>query len=364
VLEEMLSYYRTYRANVHRGFSRLSRIASEKYDEAHDMVSSFIGAGKDEVSFTLNATYGVNLVALALNLGRGDKVVVSELEHHSNILPWLRLKRRGVSLEVVEASSEGVLSPEAFENAIDGKTRLVSVTHISNSVGALQPVEEIGKIARERGCLFLVDAAQSVPHKRVDVRRLGCDFLVFSGHKMLAPTGTGVLYIRGGLQGTLESPFVGGGTASEVGFESFNSVGGYAGWEAGTPNIGGSIGLAKAVLFLRKVGLGKIDAHVKKLSKKTVRGLRSIQGVSVYGPKTPHAGIVSFNVEGLSPHDLSLMLDEKNIVVRSGFHCAVPYVKKLSPDGVVRASFYLYNTPKEVERFLSVVEDFAREFSP
>ena len=363
VLDEMLSYYRTYRANVHRGFSRLSRIASERYDRAHEEVASFIGAKSDELVFVPNATYGINMVALALELHRGDKVVTSDVEHHSNLLPWLRLKRQGVAVEAVEASSSGLLSADSFEDVIDERTRIVSLAHVSNAVGAVQPVEEIGRIARNAGCLFLVDAAQSAPHRRMDVKKIGCDILVFSGHKMLGPTGIGGLYLRREVRKKLAPPIIGGGSATEVNLDGYTLSGGSASWEAGTPNIAGAIGLARAVEFLSKLGMRKVEAHGRRLAKAAAKGMQSLPGLTVYGPRVPQGSIVSFNIEGISPDDVALMLDERDIMVRSGFHCAVPYVKKMSAEGVVRASFYLYNTKEEVERLLAVIEAVGRELS-
>ncbi|HIE32074.1 MAG TPA: cysteine desulfurase, partial [Methanosarcinales archaeon] len=247
VLDAILDYYRNYRANIERGVHRLSQIASQRYEEAHRKVAAFINADEDEVIFTKNTTEGINLVASGLDLKKGDKIVTDVLEHHSNLMPWVRIKERlGVDLEVINPK-EWTLDHSDFEGAIDDGTKLVAITHVSNVLGSISPVKEISRICEEHDTFLLIDGAQSVPHLPVDVAELGCDFLAFSGHKMLGPTGTGVLFIKERLLDEIEPLSIGGGTIKEVTLKGYEMAGGYRRFEAGTPNIAGGIGLGKAV---------------------------------------------------------------------------------------------------------------------
>ncbi len=364
VLKEVLSYYREFNANVGRGVHRLSQVASQKYEEVRKKVAAFIGAKETEIIFTKNATEAINIVASGLRWKRGDKIVTSSLEHHSNFLPWMQLRRVGVKVEVVRPRN-GVLHAEDFESVVDKRTKLVALTHASNVLGTLSPVEEIARICEERGALLLIDGSQSAPHMPIDVRKLGCDFLAFSGHKMLGPKGTGVLFMREQLLDEVEPLLVGGGIVEEVSLNDFRLVKGCAKFEAGTPNVAGVIGLESAVSYLRAVGMEKIRRHEARLTEKILDGLSSIEGVEVYAlsaPQEQRIGVVSFNVKDLNPHDVALILSEANIMVRSGHHCCMPLMKELGVDGTVRASLYLYNTEEEVESFLEVVEGIARSF--
>ncbi|VVC04687.1 Cysteine desulfurase [Candidatus Burarchaeum australiense] len=344
VLSAMLEYYRRYRANIHRGAHRLSLEATEKYDEARRRVAKFIGAREDELIFTKNATEAINLVALTLAWNRGDLVQVGPNEHHSNLLPWQRLARQGVKLEFRDNFDFG------------GKgVRLIAVNHISNVLGSQAPVE---RIAKEKGeALLLVDGAQSVPHIPISVKKLGCDFLAFSGHKMLGPTGIGALYMRHELMEKMEGAFLGGGEVMDASREGYKLAKGPQGWEAGTPNIAGAIGLAVACDYLSKLGMENVHRHCAELSAFTAEKMRGIRNVPIYGAEN---GIVSFNVKGMKPHDVSLLLDRKaHICTRSGHHCAMPLMKKLGVDGTVRASYYIYNTKEEAELLAKTVGEIA-----
>jgi len=362
VLEAVLGYYREFNANVGRGVHRLSQLASLRYDDAHRKVAGFIGAGDEGVVFTKNSTEAINVVASGLGLGKGDRVVTTLIEHHSNFLPWLRLKRFGVDVSVVGLSEDGLFDLSYFEDAIDAKTRVVAVTHVSNVLGTVSPIREISRICGERGVLLLVDGAQSAPHMHVDVMELGCDFFVFSGHKMLGPTGTGVLWAKN-LE-AIEPSFFGGGMIEDVSIDACTLADGYERFEAGTPHIAGGIGLGRAVDYIKDTGMDAIEKHEARLTKKLLEGLVDIKGVQVYGSLNPgdRIGVVSFNVEGLNPHDVALMLDEvAGIMVRSGHHCCMPLMKNFGLGaGTVRASVYLYNTEDEVDMFLGVVEEVAR----
>jgi len=366
VLEKMLEYYRQYRANVERGIHRLSQKASEEYEQAHAKVVDFINARSDtEVVMTRNTTEGINIVASGLKWKEGDSVVTTLLEHHSNFIVWHRLRDRfGVKVKVVKPDRQGLLSPSSVEKAIDDSTRLVAVTHVSNSLGVIVPIREVAKIAKEKGALVLVDGAQSVPHMKVDVQEIGCDFLAFSGHKMCGPTGSGALYIREELVDEVEPLSIGGGTIDDVGLDYYKLTKSWRKFEAGTPAIAEGLGLGAAMDYLSKIGMDNIRAHEEKLAKRMYTGLREIPKVEVYGPEEPEkrVALVSFNVGNLSPHDVALTLDvSANIMVRSGHHCALPVMKEvIRKNGTVRASLYFYNTAEEVDKFLSAVEELAK----
>ncbi len=365
VIDRMLEYYLEYRANIERGLYQLSQRASEEYEAARKEVARFIGArSPDEIVFVKNTTEGINLAAHSLNWGKEDKVVTTLLEHHSNLLPWLRCSERyGVKVEMVKPSREGFLDPADFERVIDNKTRLIAVAHVSNVLGTITPVREIAEIAHEHDALILVDGAQSVPHMKVNVRELGCDLLAFSGHKMCGPTGSGVLYVSRSLLGKLDPLYLGGGTVELVDLNGYRLLEGPAKFEAGTPAIGEVIGLKAAVKYLESLGMNAIEQHEKILSKKVYEGLSQVDKVEVYGPEPKFKlGVTSFNVEGLSPHDVALILDSMaKIAVRSGMHCAQPLVRSIlgRQQGTVRLSPYLYNTVEEVEKFLAAIEQIA-----
>jgi len=371
VLQKTLEFYREYRANVERGVHRLSQRASEEYERAHAKVADFINARSEvEIIMTRNTTEGINLIANGLDWKRGDKIVTSLIEHHSNFIVWLRAKKRhSLSVEIVkprEPVAQGILDPADFEKAIDDKTKLVAITHVSNVLGVVTPVEEISKIAHEHGAYVLIDAAQSVPHMKVDVQKIGCDFLAFSGHKMCAPTGSGALYIREELIEEVEPLCIGGGTISDVSLDSYTLDKSPMRFEAGTPAIGEAIGLGAATDYLRKIGMENIESHEKELTKQMYEGLREIQGVEVYGPEPKHrVGIMPFNVGELNPHDVALALDvSANIMVRSGHHCALPLMKNvIRKPGSVRASTYFYNTKEEIDKLISAVREIAESLS-
>ena len=360
VLQAMLEYERHYRANVGRGVHRLSQIASQKYWDAHRKVAAFIGAREGETVFTRNTTEAITLVAEGLTWRPGDRVVTTLLEHHSNLLPWMRLRdRKGVDLAIVPLAPDGTVTAEAVAEAVNDRTRLVAITHASNVLGNLLPVREIGRVAREQGALFLVDGAQSVPHLPVSVSDLGCDFLCFSGHKMLGSTGTGVLWMR---EAVLEPLVVGGGSIDRVSAESYTLTGGYARYEAGTPHISGGIGLGRAVDYLQAIGMAQVHLHEELLTRRMIGGLQEIAGVTVYGPDPGpgRIGVVSFTVQGLHPHEVAHALSEQEIMVRSGHHCCMPLMDHLGlPEGTVRASLHLYSSEGDVDRLLEAVQGLA-----
>jgi cysteine desulfurase/selenocysteine lyase len=358
----MLEYYLEYRSNIERGIYEISQKASEEYEATRKAVADLIGAKSPrEIVFVKNTTEGINMIAHSLKFGNGEKVVTTLLEHHSNFLPWLRCSERyGISVDLVNPSYQGFLNPADFEKVVDDKTKIVAVTHVSNVLGTVTPIKEIAEIAHEHGALLLVDGAQAVPHMRINVENLGCDFYVFSGHKMCGPTGSGALYIREELIETMDPLYVGGGTVDYVGLNDFKLLKGPEKFEAGTPPIGEIIGLKAAVDFLESIGMEKIEEHERKLSEEIYEGLSNMRKVEVYGPEPQYKlGVTSFNVDGLNPHDVALILDSTaKIAVRSGMHCAQPLIRQIlkKPQGTVRASLYLYNTSEEVEKFLSIMK--------
>ncbi len=367
VLQKMLEFYRQYRGNVGRGIHRLSVKASEEYERVHGKVADFIKAkSESEIIITRNTTEGVNIVASGLNWKKGDKIVTAVIEHHSNFIIWLRVRdKHSVQVEVVrprEPATKGILDPADFEKIIDDKTKLVAITHVSNVLGVITPVTEIAEIAHEHGAYVLIDAAQSVPHLKVDVQQTGCDFLAFSGHKMCAPTGSGVLYIREELIDEVEPLCIGGGTISDVGLDYYKLNGSPRRFEAGTPDVAAAIGLGAAIDYLQRIGMKNIESHEKKLVKRMYEGLSELPKVEVYGPEPEHrVGIMPFNVGDLNPHDVALALDvSADIMVRSGHHCALPLSKTiLGKLGSVRASVYIYNTKEEIDKLASAVKEIA-----
>jgi cysteine desulfurase/selenocysteine lyase len=371
VLEKMMEFYRDYRANIGRGIHRLSIRASEEYEKVRSKIADFINAkSASEIIMTRNTTEGINLVARGLDWKKGDKIVTTVLEHHSNFIVWLRVRdKHGALVEVVKPRQpvlKGILDPADFEKIIDDKTKLVAVTHVSNVLGVITPVKEIVEIAQDHGTYVLVDGAQSVPHMKVDVQRLGCDFLAFSGHKMCAPTGSGVLYIREELADKVEPLNIGGGSIVDVGIDYYKLDSSPRRFEGGTPDIAAAIGLGAAVDYLQKIGIENIEAYEKALVKKMYDGLTVLPKVQVYGPEPEQrVGIVSFNVGDLNPHDVALALDvSANIMVRSGHHCAQPLSKIIiGKPGTVRASAYFYNILEEIEKLISGVKEIAETFA-
>ncbi|MBS7653352.1 cysteine desulfurase [Candidatus Bathyarchaeota archaeon] len=367
VVQKEVEYYHEYRANVERGLHRLSQRASEEYEKAHEIVAELIGARSAKcIAMTKNTTEGINLVAYSRDWRRGDKIVTTLIEHHSNFITWLRVARRhGCKIEVVRPDREGRFDLADFEKAIDDRTRLVAVTRVSNVLGCIVPVKEVASIAHEHGALVLEDGAQGVPHLKTNVMDSDVDFLAFSGHKMLGPTGSGALYIAEEELYSTEPLCIGGGTISDVEVSSYMLAEPPLRFEAGTPAIAQAIGLGEACRYLMRIGMNLVESWDAQLSERLVEGLSNIEGVEVYGPTEPkeRVGIVSFNIKGMNPHDVALILDSKyNIAVRSGHHCALPLMKELlgNPDGTVRASTYLYNTPEEIDRLIDAVKELVK----
>ena len=370
VIEAMDEYYRRYNANVHRGIHKLSEEATEAYENARRRVAAFIHAASPrEIIFTRNTTESINLVAQAWgrsNLKPGDVVLSTEMEHHSNIVPWqLLAQQTGIEVKWVPLTEEGYLDLEAYHNMLDQRVKLVTFTHMSNVLGTIQPVREMVDAAHAIGALVHVDGAQGVPHVQVDVQAFGCDFYSFSGHKMLGPTGIGVLY---GRREILEAmpPFLGGGDMiKRVTLEGTEWNDLPYKFEAGTPAIAEAIGLGAAVDYLQQVGMEHIHAHEVALTAYALERLAEVPGVRVLGPSDPtrKGGVAAMVVDGLHPHDIAQVLNYHGVAVRAGHHCAMPLHQRYNVVASTRASFYLYNTFEEIDRLVealySVKELFA-----
>lgn len=366
VVQKEVEFYHEYRANVERGVHRFSQLASQEYEHAHRLVADFLNAESPEcVPMLRNTTEAINFVANSLDWRGGDNIVTTIIEHHSNFITWQRAcHRHGMSLRIVRSDPEGHFDLADFEKAVDDRTRVVAVTQVSNVLGCVVPVEEIAKIAHEHGAYVLVDGAQSVPHMKTDVRKTGVEFLAFSGHKMLGPTGSGGLYIKPEILYDVEPLSIGGGTISEVTTQGYKLAKSPMRFEAGTPAIAQVIGLGEAVRYLGRIGMENVEAHERELTSRLVTALMQVEGVTIYGPIDPkeRLGIVSFNVRDMNPHDVALTLDvQYDIAVRSGHHCALPLRDELlSLDiGTARASTYLYNTPGEIDKLVAAVEEIS-----
>lgn len=361
VIEKMLEFYRMYRANTERGVYRFSQQASDEYERARAKTADFINAHQNEIIFTKNSTEAINIVANGLKWEKGDKIVTTMLEHHSNMIVWLRLKQKyGVEIIWIRPDKSGIIDLADVEKAVDDKTKLVAVAHASNVLGVILPVKDIANIAHERGALFLVDGAQTVPHIPFNVNEINPDFLVFSGHKMCGPTGSGVLYVKKEVQKNVEPCFIGGGTVSDVNLDYYTLKDFPYNFEAGTPSIAEAIGLSAATDYLKSIGMEKLKKHEEKLTEQIYNELSNISKIVVYGPEPKNkVGITSFNVEKLNPHDVALTLDVlANIAVRSGNHCAIPTVNEIlnQPNGTVRVSTYLYNTTEEIDKLIATLK--------
>ena len=354
VIEAMDAYYRTYNSNIHRGIYRISEEATAKYEEARQRIGRFINARRSsQVIFTRNTTESINLVAYSwgsANLREGDEILVTVMEHHSNLLPWQLLSQRtGAKMRFIEVTDEGVLQLDGLETLLTERTKLVAITHVSNVLGTINPVQELTAAAHAVGAKVLIDGAQSVPHFDVDVQELDCDFLAFSGHKMCGPTGIGILYGKSDLLEEMP-PFLGGGSMiRSVQRESSTYADVPAKFEAGTPAIAEAIGLAAAVDYLNQVGLEAIFVHEHELLEYAHQKLSEIEGITIYGPKPRQkTGAITFNLEGIHPHDIAGVLDTVGVAVRAGHHCAQPLMQKFGVIATVRASFYLYNKLEEI----------------
>jgi len=369
VLDSLESYYRNHNANVHRGLHTLAEEATVAFEATRDKVAQFIGGVKrEEIIYTRNATEAINLVALSWgerNIHKGDRIVITEMEHHANLVPWIMLsKKTGAELVYIPIDNEGFLKLDNINEIISPSTRLVALTHMSNVLGTINPVEEIIALGHKRGAVVLVDGAQSVPHMPVDVRAMDADFLAFSAHKMLGPTGLGILYGKEHLLNEMEPVTFGGEMISDVQFDSVK-------WnilpwkfEAGTPHIAGAVAFGAALDYLDKLGMDNIRRHEMELTAYALEKLAELDYIKIFGPKDVRfrGGAVSFVDKDIHPHDLATFLDSLGIAVRAGHHCAQPLTKLLGVSATTRASFYLYNTKDDIDALINALKESRRYF--
>ncbi|MFQ3544778.1 cysteine desulfurase [Halobacillus rhizosphaerae] len=356
VIDKMSEYYKGYNSNVHRGVHTLGTRATDEYEGAREKVRRFINASSlQEVIFTRGTTTAINTVASSYgraNVREGDEIVISPMEHHSNLIPWQQLaKQTGAELKYMPLQSDGTINLEDVKETITDRTKIVAIMHVSNVLGTINPVKEIAEIAHQHEAVMLVDGAQAAPHMKVDVQDLDCDFYAFSAHKMCGPTGIGVLYGKRALLKAMEPVEFGGEMIDFVNL--YDSTWKELPWkfEGGTPIIAGAIGLGAAIDFLNDIGLDEIAAHEHKLTAYAQQQLKTVDGLTIYGPEE-RAGLITFNLDDVHPHDTATVLDAEGIAVRAGHHCAQPLMKWLDVSATARASFYLYNTEEDIDRLV------------
>jgi len=362
VLEVLQQYYLTDNANVHRGVHTLAERATADYEAARAKVQRFINApAVEEVLFTRGTTTGLNWLAQSLGdlaVEPDDEIVISVMEHHSNIVPWQQLaKRKGAKLQFIPITQEGKLDMAAVKALVNERTKIVSIAHVSNVLGTTNPIEELAELAHSVGAYLVVDGAQSTPHMKIDVQALDCDFFAFSGHKMCGPTGIGVLWGRKELLEQME-PVEFGGEMIDFVYQDHST------WadlpykfEAGTPNIAGAIALGAAVDYLEQIGMDEIHAYEQELIAYVLPKLQAIEGLSIYGPQNPaeHSSVIAFNIDGLHPHDVATALDMEGVAVRAGHHCAQVLIRELDLSATARASFYIYNTKEDCDKLVEAI---------
>lgn len=369
VIEALDDYYSRYNANIHRGVYQLSEMATSKYEEARHLVAAFIHAPSPrEVIFVRNTTEGINLVANTWgrkNIKAGDLILVSLMEHHSNLVPWhLLAEQTGARIKGIPLTSDLRIEMEAYEELLKEEPKLVAVAHVSNSLGTINDVQTITAKAHAAGATVVIDAAQSAPHLPIDVQAIDCDFMAFSGHKMLGPMGSGVLYGKRSLLDAMPPFMGGGGMIKKVKIDGSTYQDGPARFEAGTPAVGDAIGLGTAVEYLNELGMENVREHERELVAYAVARLAEVPGLTQYGPTDPdvRAGVISFTLGDIHAHDVAAILDSDNVAVRAGHHCNQPLMDHLGLDATTRASFYVYNTPADVDQLIEALHKANRIF--
>lgn len=360
VIDALMHYYEWDNANVHRGVHTLGSRATEGYENARIKVAKFIGAKHaEEIIFTRGTTTAINLVASSYgeaNVAEGDEIVITQMEHHSNLIPWQQLAlRKKATLKYIPMQPDGHIELEDVEKTITDKTKIVAIAYVSNVLGVVNPVKAIAEIAHRHGAIIAVDGAQSTPHMKIDVQELDCDFYTLSGHKMCAPTGIGALYGKKHLLEAMEPIEFGGEMINDVGlYEStWKELPGK--FEGGTPIIAGAIGLSAAIDFLESIGMDAIQAHEKELANYAMSRLSEIEGVTLYGPRHREVGVITFNLLDVHPHDVATVLDTKGVAIRAGHHCCQPLMRWLEASSTARASFYLYNTKQDIDSLVEAL---------
>lgn len=365
VVDTSAHYYSRINSNIHRAVHKLSRDATAAHEAARSTIAAHLSADHDhEIIFTAGTTDSINLVsntlALSGRINTGDTILISAMEHHSNIVPWQMLcQRTGAELKIIPIHDDGTLDIDAYENMLNERVKVVAITHVSNALGTINPVESMTTLAKQHNALVLIDGAQAAPHMAVNVKKIGCDFYVFSGHKVYGPTGIGTLYGKESIMNQLP-PWRGGGEMiKEVTFEhtSYNDL--PFKYEAGTPDIEGAIAMARAIDYMNEIGMDNIASHERVLEEQTTAALEGIDGIKLYGTAGDKAAVVSFLIEGIHHYDLGTLLDQMGIAVRTGHHCCQPLMARYGITGTVRASFAAYNTEQEVESFIAAVKKAA-----
>lgn len=368
VIDAIQAYYEKDNSNVHRGVHTLGSRATDAYEGAREKVARFINAARtEEIVFTRGTTSALNLVASSYGrsvCGEGDEIVITQMEHHSNFIPWQQVaKATGATLKFIPMQEDGTLLLSDVEQSITDRTKIVSIAYASNVLGIVNPVKQIAEIAHRHGAVIVVDGAQSTPHMRIDVQDLDCDFYALSGHKMCGPTGIGALYGKMALLEKMEPIEFGGEMIDFVELYDSTWKDVPARFEAGTPIIAGAVGLGAAIDFLSEIGLDNIHKHEMQLGAYAVERLSDIEGLSIYGPRSERIGLVTFNLDDVHPHDVATVLDAKGIAVRAGHHCCQPLMRWLKVSATARASFYLYNTEADIDRLAEALRETKEYFS-
>ncbi|MEM4390245.1 MAG: cysteine desulfurase [Candidatus Diapherotrites archaeon] len=367
VIKAETEFYTKHNANIHRGINTLSQEATEIYEKAHEKTANFIGTkDTEEIIFTKNTTEALNLLSYTLEkeIKKGDEILLTKMEHHANLVPWQQLsKRKKAKLVYANITKNLTIDLEDFQNKINKKTKIIAFTMASNILGTINPVKEMTKIAKEKEeKITIIDAAQAIPHKKINVKEIGCDFLAFSAHKMLGPMGLGILYGKKEILEKMPPFLTGGDMITKVTLK--NSTWNKLPWkfEAGTPNVAGAAGLSAAIDYIQKIKIENIEEHCQKLLEYALKKISNIEKVKTYTPKGPKTSIMAFNLKGIHSHDLATILDNKGIIIRSGNHCAQPLLKELKTESIARASFYIYNTKQEIDLLIEGIEETKKIF--
>ena len=359
VIDSIVEFYSSYNANVHRGAYKIAERATSVFENSRENIATFINANNDEIILTKGTTESINLIAhtFGLTLNPGDEIIISEMEHHSNILPWQMLKKNNISLKFIPIDKQGNLNIEKLSSLITEKTKLISIIHMSNVLGTLNPIDKIISIAKQKGVSTLIDAAQSISHEKIDVKKIDCDFLVFSGHKIMGPTGVGVLYVKNKYLNILDPFLRGGQMIKEVNKQ--DAIWNDPPWkfEAGTPNIAQVIGLSKGIDYIKSLGLDNIKIYEEELLDYLLSKLREIENIQILGHTNTSGPIVSFNIDGCPPYDIAKLLDGKDICIRAGHHCAQVLMKQFKINYTNRVSLFAYNSKQDIDYFINSLRE-------
>jgi len=371
VVEAIEEYFLEYNSNAGRGSYKNAIKTTSKMEETREKLSNFINCKKNEIIFTKNTTEGINLISNGFNFKKGDNIIISDIEHHSNFIPWLNLQKKGINIKIAKANEEGIIEKDTINNLLDENTRLIAISHVSNAIGSIQDIESIEKLIHKNqykdgtNTYLLVDGAQSVGHINVDINKLNPDFMAFPGHKgLLGPVGTGFIYIKESNQNLIYPQNLGGGTIVNTDFKDFKLEDSPQRFEGGTQNLAGIIGLGRAIDYIESIGIDNIEKYDKDLTRILYESLNEIDNIITYGSKNNNS-IVSFNLNNANPHDICKILDEsKNICLRSGHHCAIPAIKHINAkEGTIRSSIHLYNNIEDIEKLVSALKEISFLYS-